>query len=442
MVDSHRTPAGHLEAARQPKAHQERITHPVGTVNDPAGKSVARVAYFGPDLDDPAVHRRVAQWQYAGFDVLTLAFSRRHRGTAPAEDIISLGHVAPQSRARRVIPLLTAGLRLISERRKLRQCSAFVARNADNACIALFARWIAGRPIPLVYEVLDINPSCTKGGIEGRIFRRLEKWLLSHAALLVVSSPHFVSSYYQAMLQFRSNWLLFENKVPKYARLAAPTPFSAGLPLAGTAERRGSQKPRWRIGWFGYLDDNETWRILRRLARELPDQVFLHVRGLPYTNFDMRTFLDDVSRMENAIYGGPFRNPEDLPEIYESIDIVWSADCNVLSGNSKWLLTNGIYEAGYFGKPVIGLAGTAVGEFLEQYGSGWCLSAPVDQRLITLIGGLTLQQYDAKRTTISRMRPEFFKESNEIDVIWQQLQSRRVEEPAASPVTHEAQPLP
>jgi succinoglycan biosynthesis protein ExoL len=443
VVENHGTPAGHIQAAEHPTAYQRRQDIPPADVeNNPSESKAACVAYFGPDLDDPAVHRRVAQWRYAGFRILTFAFSRKHHKAAQAEDVVNLGYVAPQSRARRMIPLVTAGLRLIARRRKLRQCSAFIARNLDNAFIALFARWITGQPIPLVYEVLDINPSCTKAGLQGRVFRRLEKWMLSRAALLVVSSPHFVWAYYQGMLQFRTNWLLFENKVPKYARLPSPPAAPVEVPRSeGAAIGGRGARPRWRIGWFGYLDDNETWRILKRLARELPDRVFLHVRGLPYTNFDMRGFLDDVARMENAVYGGPFRNPEDLAEIYESIDIVWSADCNFLSANSKWLLTNGIYEAGYFGKPVIGLAGTAVGEFLEQYGSGWCLSDPVDQQLIALIDGLTLDRYDTKRAAIARMREDCFVECDELADIWQQLQSRRVQGPATAPVPPEVRSL-
>src|SRR5258707_9296852 len=41
--------------------------------------------------------------------------------------------------------------------------------------------------------------------------------------------------------------------------------------------------------------------------------------------------------------------------------------------------SNGVYEAGYFGKPVIGLIGTAVGEFLASWGSGWCVNEPMEE---------------------------------------------------------------
>ncbi len=107
----------------------------------------------------------------------------------------------------------------------------------------------------------------------------------------------------------------------RYAQLprTRPVPDEAGQFSAGR---------RWRIGWFGYLDDERSWHILRRLARELPSRVSLHIRGMPYDNFNMENFLRDIERLDNVFYGGPFRNPQDLAEIYGAVDLVWSADCN------------------------------------------------------------------------------------------------------------------
>jgi succinoglycan biosynthesis protein ExoL len=238
------------------------------------------------------------------------------------------------------------------------------------------------------------------------LLRRIERWALARVCLLVVSSPYFVSAYYHKLLNIDAQWLLFENKVPRTR------------PLAG-----GKAGRRWRIGWFGYLDDARSWHILRRLARELPDQVSLYIRGMPYDNFDMQNFLRDIEELDNAVYGGPFRNPEDLAEIYGAVDLVWSADCNELAANSKWLLTNGIYEAGYFGKPVIGLARTAIGEFLGRCQSGWALDDPAEEALIALLRTLTPEAYLAKQQAILELSQDRFVETDEINGIWTTVQT-------------------
>ncbi len=381
----------------------------------------SRVAYFGPDLDDPAVRRRVAQWRHAGFDVLAAAFARRGR----EEDrfAINLGRISARSRLRRLVPLLFAALRLYRLRKRLAGIDLYVARNIDNALLALFARRITGTRAPLVYEVLDINSSCTSTGLQAGLLRALERVVLARTCLLVVSSPYFIRDYYQKHLTINAPWLLFENKVPRHARLPRGWPLPQERP-----EDAGGRRP-WRIGWFGYLDDQQSWCILRRLAAALPREVRLYVRGMPYDNFDMKNFLLDIEGLDNAVYGGPFRNPDDLAEIYGAVDIVWSADCNELSANSKWLLSNGIYEAGFFGKPVIGLARTAIGEFLDEHQSGWSLEGPADEALIALIRGLTPEAYREKQTAIFALGQDHFIETDEVNAIWRMVQGGEMRRP-------------
>ncbi len=321
-----------------------------------------------------------------------------------------------------MLPLAQAALRLVGVRSSLAPVELFIGRNLDNALLAVFARWLAASSAPLVYEVLDVNRSCTEMGWRGALLRRLEKWLLARIDLLVVSSPYFATAYYERVLQYQRSWFVFENKIPQWAR-----PMRAALPdvksdVAPLHETDRAGRRQWRIGWFGYLDDEKSWGILRRLAERLRDDVTIYVRGMPYTNFDTARFLADVERLDNVSYGGPYRSPEDLAEVYNAVDIVWSTDCNVPHANSKWLLTNGVYEAGYFGKPVIGLIGTAVGEFLASWGSGWCVNEPMEENLIDFIRNLTVEQYEAKRAAIAGLSADVFVETDEIERIWTILQ--------------------
>lgn len=396
----------------------QTVGRPAWRERDANGIKPVKVAYFGPDLDDPAVRRRVAQWRHAGFDIVAAAFTRRGGELEQPDGAINLGRISARSRLRRLLPLCMAGLRLLSLRKRLSGVDLFIARNVDNAYLALFVRRLTGSRAPLIYEVLDINTSCTGNGLQGYLLRKLETWALARTCLLVVSSPYFISAYYHRLLKVSAGWFLFENKVPRYALLPPSQRRAETAPAAIGPDHH------WRIGWFGYLDDERSWRILARLASELPDRVSLYIRGMPYDNFDMENFLRDVAGMTNVVYGGPFRNPEDLAEIYESVDMVWSADCNELDANSKWLLTNGLYEAGYFAKPVIGLAGTAIGAFLEECGSGWCLEEPAAESFLALIRGMTASSYRAKQEAILAQHPDRFVESNEIEALWQLVRSK------------------
>ena len=399
------------------------------------------VLYFGPDRQDPAVRRRVAQWRHAGFDVLAFAFSRTARDAADGAagdgrtDYIDLGHLQPQSRFGRLISIAFACARLISVPRRIAPAKLIVARNLDNLIVALFARWLWGAKAPVVYEVLDINPACTETGWTGTVIRAVEKQLLRRVDLLVVSSSRFVSEYFERMLGFRGRSFLFENKVPRYVN-AAPR-LDRVLPPAAASAGRGR---RWRIGWFGYLDDEHSWQLLKGLAEALPDGVEVYVRGAPYTNFDMPRFLEDVSRLPNVRYGGRYDNPADLPAMYAAVDLVWSIDCNNLLTNSKWLLTNSIYEAGYYRVPVLALAETAVGEMVAAEGLGWCLSQPTVSDLVTFIRDLDERTYDARRRELMAVDATRFLETDEIARIWTIVVTSSSRETLALDRTKQASP--
>jgi glycosyltransferase involved in cell wall biosynthesis len=149
------------------------------------------------------------------------------------------------------------------------------------------------------------------------------------------------------------------------------------------------------------------------------------VRGAPNAGFDMEGFLVDVARLENVSYGGPYQNPDDLADIYNCVDLVWSVDCIAPESNSQWLLTNALYEAGYFGKPVLGIAGNAVGQFAESRGVGWCIEEPVRDKIIEFIDSLSVEVYEAKRQHIENARDELFTETDEIDHLWSTVISLR-----------------
>src|SRR5260221_639058 len=134
----------------------------------PAGTR-ATVAYFGPDLNDAAVRRRVAQWAYAGFQVFPFAFSRNGTESGSLSEFVNLGSLMPQSLIGRVFPLALAALGLLRQRRRLAVAQVFIGRNLDNALLALFARGMSGSSAPLVYEIFDVNRVCTEPGLTGAL---------------------------------------------------------------------------------------------------------------------------------------------------------------------------------------------------------------------------------------------------------------------------------
>jgi succinoglycan biosynthesis protein ExoL len=368
------------------------------------------VGYFGFDLADRVVQKRIAQWRHAGFKVLSFAFVRTPVKSGE-EEFTDLGVTMALSRWRRLPSLLRAMLRLSRHRRRLAGLELFIARNLDLLLLAIFARWIAGTSAPIVYEVLDVNFSCLDGGWQGRVIRALERWSIRRIELLLVSSPRYVTHYYRPVLGYGGSWLLFENKLPRYLRATRPLPASPGAAVPG--------RP-WRIGWFGYLDDWRSWAALRDLAAAMPERAAIRIHGRANADFDHDRFMAELRSLPNVSYGGPYKSPDDLAVLYASVDMVWSADCTSPVGNPQWLLTNGLYEAGFFGKPILVFAGNrAMCEAVRERNCGWCLEAPLAEGLQQFIRGLSFQDYRQKCAAIATMPEQAFVESDEIEQIWQ-----------------------
>src|SRR3546814_1169595 len=89
--------------------------------------------------------------------------------------------------------------------------------------------------------------------------------------------------------------------------------------------------------------------MLCRIAEALPDSVEIYLRGVP-TETGLAAFQQAIAGHPNMIYGGEYRNPDDLPEIYGRVHLTWAFDFLDEGSNSDWLLPNRLYEGGYFGR--------------------------------------------------------------------------------------------
>jgi succinoglycan biosynthesis protein ExoL len=380
------------------------------------------VGYFGFDLADSVVRKRIQQWRYAGFRVVPFAFVRL-LATPEGEDFVHLGFTMPLSRWRRLPPLLRAMRRLWRHRRALAGLQLLVARNLDLLLLAIFARWIARSSAPIVYEVLDVNFSCLAEGWQGKLFRALERWAIRRVKLLVVSSPHYVAHYYEPRLRYRRAWLLVENKLPTYLHPTRPV-----MRPSSVAPGRA-----WRIGWFGYLDDWRSWAALRDLAAALPELVSIHIHGRTNADFDLERFLSELQALPNVTYGGAYKSPDDLALLYDGVDLVWSVDCTSPAGNPRWLLTNGLYEAGFFGKPILAFTDNeAMCQAVRQRNCGWCLEGPLAPMLQKFIRRLSWREYREKCRAIGRLPEQAFVESDEIERIWALTAAPGIEKVSAS----------
>ncbi|HEX6957998.1 MAG TPA: hypothetical protein VF194_08435 [Ferrovibrio sp.] len=352
------------------------------------------IVYFTPDQTDSNTGNRAEAFLAEGCRLLVLGFRRgRYNGDfLPSWPSIALGRTRDGHYMMRLIACLGALPVLIRSLKLLAGADVFYARNIDLLLLALLARGLIGKPIPIVYEILDVQPAFVGSGAAARVFRAIERFGLRRIRLLVLTSPGFLHHYFRPVQGYAGPWFLLENKLsPALAKsrgdLARP---------AAAAPRQYRSGYRWVVGYCGLIRGRQTFDLIARVAERLRGQVLFKFHGV-FTTLEQRHFEKTLQRIDNLIYEGPFRNPQDLARLYGEVDFAWAIDLEHAEHNSRWLRPCRFYEAGYFGVPCLAASGFETGTLVDELQVGWSFAAPFEQALVDFFRNLTDAEYQARR---------------------------------------------
>ena len=133
------------------------------------------------------------------------------------------------------------------------------------------------------------------------------------------------------------------------------------------------------------------------------------------------------NRFKNLIpvsrhYHGMFRNPDDLPGVYEKIDIVL-ATYDATSINAQYAEPNKLYEAIYFRTPIVVSSSTFLAKKVKRLGIGYDINGLNKDEIVAFIENLSQNDLLAKQSacaaipkeTATNSNPEVFDHLNTIN---------------------------
>lgn len=332
------------------------------------------VAFFGHDVTDSAVRRRVRALRDDGLCVVGFMMRRRHGG-AIDWDNVELGRTSDGAYGRRVLQILGGARRAAGDGR-MRRADVIYARNLDMLVCAFLVRLRLGLETPVVYECLDVHRLVSGQGLRARLLRRVERVLLRRTSALVVSSPGFLRHHFDVYHRGLFRSYLVENRLAPGHHGPRPAPAQPSL-------RSGPL----RVGWVGVLRCRRSFELLCRLADRYPNDVEIRLSGLP-SRMLIPGFDAGLETRPNMIYAGPYSAPEDLATIYGGLDLVWAGDFMDAGLNSEWLLPNRLYEGGWYGTPSAAPAGTETAAWIARHRCGFVVDEPLDVTLDRLVDRL------------------------------------------------------
>jgi len=331
------------------------------------------IAFFAHDEKDAAVRRRVFAFEDAGYNVAGFSMRRGELAEQPWS-AVDLGRTHDARLVHRLGAIFFGARKAAAARRLLEKCDLVYARNLDMALCARLAMAMTGMRRPFVYECLDIHRLMHRTDIVGSMLRMIESAILKSSRLLVVSSPGFVREYFDVRHPGKFRAHLIENRI-------ADAPSLAPRPLA-----REQAAPPLRIGWFGVLRCRRSLDLLEALAARFGTEIEIVLRGYP--DVMLPDFHERVRKHHNMRYRGRYKSPDDLAELYGSVDLVWAGDFHDAGANSRWLLPNRLYEGGYFAAPAIAPADSETGRWLAAHGAGFLVEEPLEETLAALVQDL------------------------------------------------------
>lgn len=344
--------------------------------------------------------KRISALQDQGREVIGFTFHRERekKDVPPTWENIHLGTTYNRRYFQRLWAFASSIGILWNHRNLLGSCSVMYVVNTDNAVLALLGRFFSGHKVPLVLELADIQPVMTGTGIVSKVVRAVERAVLKRSAILVTTSPGFIREYFDPVQGFTGEVFLLENKVYPGKKLPPASPEN-GTPVFG-----GNP---WVIGCFGAFRCRRSMQLMHALALELGDRIRIDLRGYPSGTI-VADFDELLGNLPNFVFSGPYTYPDDLGDLYGSIDFNWAFDETDPNGNSTWLLPNRIYEGGCFGVPVIGSTETETGRWIEERALGWTFSEPLGENLAAFFSSLDPADWQlVKNRCVYRSRGEF-----------------------------------
>lgn len=368
-----------------------------------------------PRMFDARISRRVDMLKRAGFKVEILAFERSlDPGRVPDCPTASLGTIRHGRYLTRIVSLLSAVRKV---RPVMRRNDVLYAFNTDMAFLAQLSGVGLNKPKPLVQETADILNMQT-ANVWGAAVRAVDKRITERCKLLVLTSESYCS-YYQRWLGIKTPTLVIENKlsaafVSKVRKTGLPPPDAAP-----------SEDRPLRIGWFGILREPWSLRVLDALTRAAPRKFQVVLAGV----FDrpMQKLGIDSASFEQAMnnpnieYRGPYSAPDDLPDLYSSVDLVM--DCYQSTIPFRWSQTNKYYEACLFGKPLIACSGSADAKQIERHDIGLVLSGTDVREAVAQIRGISAEEWLHWHNNMAALPPRVFTLIDEEETLGSKLRA-------------------
>ena len=289
----------------------------------------------------------------SGIEAHAIYFDRDYyKGTPLPCKSQSVGRIQHGKYYKRILPFIKAFWTI---HKVANECHIIYAFGLDMAILAIIATM--NPSLKIVYEIGDIRKTQLSQSFIGFLVRLIEKRIIKRSDEMIVTASGYATEYYGQVIGIKPNKIrIIQNRLD--------------LPIVSRPEPRFyTHSQTIVIGYFGVLRCKKSWTTLKELALIGNRKIKILIRGYPMGI----PLTDELSSYPNIKFGGPYIAPDELCEMYSSVDIVWgcySSNDTIILGNWKWARTNRFFESCFFKRPIISQYGTDEAAEVESLNIG------------------------------------------------------------------------
>lgn len=329
--------------------------------------SKPKVVFLLAGLSQPRYVKRIRGFIEAGYDIEIYGFARKRKYNIDSNienyEVVNLGYAPSGSGYLKKILDTKRKLSTIFKRHE----KTDVLYYGFSFNIALICKIYRRK---YIYEISDLVYGYFPSKIIRSTFSKIDRIIIRNSILTVMTSKGFYEFLYpNKMLK---NVIIQPNKVDSSFKN-----FERTIKPISVENLSFSY-----VGAFRY--PNTVFRFARIIGERYPQHSFLFFGDSELTE----KVKELAAKYKNIKYLGPFKNPNDLPEIYSQINIVIACyDTKTL--NERIAEPNKLYESLFFNKPIIVSKNTFLEkQVLEKYNCGYAFDATEDKNIITYIDSL------------------------------------------------------
>ena len=287
--------------------------------------------------------------------------------------------------------------------RNMRRFDVFITWTVDASAFLYISKLLSFSKGAFIYNVRDVHYLMTGNSIIGRIARWVDKFLSQHSDLILLTSPFYESEYYRAMLGIRHNrFQVLENKVPPET--------ASKFPDVSVYDKKCENDKDIVIGYFGVFSYGDSiFDVIQKISQSGKK---FYLRGY---NYKGKSFLDWVGRNPNIKYGGGFKNPDDMGDMFGKVDMSWAINSAQYrpNTNSQWAMCNRFYEGLYFKKPLIVQDYTPAAACVKKYNIGLCVDNRNPEELVRKVSSITRSDILLWRKNIESLDKSVYLSAND-----------------------------